>query len=139
MMDYLDVYLHEKKVGVLSSDKGKMEFTYSPEYLNQPDAEPLAYTLPLSSAPYSGGNVVSFFSNLLPDESVRIRIAEILNVSPENMIFPSSDLYCGLPLLFGLQIGFALLMHIWSCDSSVPAGRIPSARFRRYLTLRYMS
>ncbi|MBR2427080.1 MAG: type II toxin-antitoxin system HipA family toxin [Lentisphaeria bacterium] len=85
MMDYLDVYLHEKKVGVLASDKGRMAFTYSPEYLNQSDAEPLAYTLPLSAEPYSGGNVVSFFSNLLPDESVRIRVAEILNVSPENI------------------------------------------------------
>ena len=55
MIDYLDVYLHEKKVGVLASDKGRMAFTYSPEYLNQPDAEPLAYTLPLSAEPYSGG------------------------------------------------------------------------------------
>ena len=65
MMEYLDVYLHEKKVGVLTSDKGRIAFTYSPEYLNQPDAEPLAYTLPLSAEPYFGGNVVSFFSNLL--------------------------------------------------------------------------
>ena len=84
-MEYLDVYLHDRKVGTLSSDKGKMEFSYSAEYILLPDAEPLAFTLPLSETPYSSGSVVSFFSNLLPDESVRVRIAEILGVSPENI------------------------------------------------------
>lgn len=84
-MEYLDVYLHDRKVGTLSSDKGKMEFSYSAEYIQLPDAEPLAFTLPLSETPYSSGSVVSFFSNLLPDESVRVRIAEILGVSPENI------------------------------------------------------
>ena len=84
-MEYLDVYLYNRKVGTLSSDKGKMEFSYSAEYIQFPDAEPLAFTLPLSETPYSSGNVVSFFSNLLPDESVRVRIAEILGVSRENI------------------------------------------------------
>ena len=84
-MEYLDVYLYNRKVGTLSSDKGKMEFSYSAEYIQLPDAEPLAFTLPLSETPYSSGNVVSFFSNLLPDESVRVRIAEILGVSRENI------------------------------------------------------
>ena len=84
-MEYLDVYLYDRKVGTLSSDKGKMEFSYSAEYIQLPDAEPLAFTLPLSETPYSSGNVVSFFSNLLPDESVRVRIAEILGVSRENI------------------------------------------------------
>ena len=64
-MEYLDVYLHDRKVGTLSSDKGKMEFSYSAEYILLPDAEPLAFTLPLSETPYSSGSVVSFFSNLL--------------------------------------------------------------------------
>ena len=32
-MEYLDVYLHDRKVGTLSSDKGKMEFSYSAEYI----------------------------------------------------------------------------------------------------------
>ena len=84
MMECLDVYLHDRKVGILSSDRGKLAFSYSAEYRQLPDAKPLAFTLPLSDAPYANGSVVSFFSNLLPDESVRIRIADFLGISPEN-------------------------------------------------------
>lgn len=83
-MQQLNVYLHNRMVGVLSSDKGKLQFIYSQDYLQLKDAEPLAFTLPLTNSTYQNSAVVSFFSNLLPDESVRVRIAEILGISPEN-------------------------------------------------------
>ena len=35
--------------------------------------------------PYTGGEVVSFFSNLLPDESVRVKLAQYLGISPGNV------------------------------------------------------
>jgi serine/threonine-protein kinase HipA len=49
------------------------------------NAQPLAFSMPLRSELYGEDKVIPFFSNLLPDESVRVRIAEILRVSPENI------------------------------------------------------
>ena len=84
-MEYLDVYLYDGKIGVLSSDNGRMEFRYSPAYLAQGKAEALSFSLPLRSEPYAEETIIPFFANLLPDEGVRTRIAEILQVSPENV------------------------------------------------------
>lgn len=83
-MDQLDVYLHDMKVGTLSSEKGRMEFCYSSAYITNSEAEPLAFSLPVRPEPYQEEAITPFFSNLLPDESVRVRIAEILGISPEN-------------------------------------------------------
>ena len=83
-MEYLDVYLHNRMIGTLINDKGRLKFSYSAAYLQSNDAEPLAFTLPLTDSVYQNGAVISFFSNLLPDESVRVRIAEIIGISPEN-------------------------------------------------------
>jgi serine/threonine-protein kinase HipA len=84
-MEYLDVYLYDRKVGVLSSDNGRMEFRYVPVYLEQGKNEALSFSLPLRSEPYPEEAIIPFFANLLPDESVRVRIAEILQVSPDNI------------------------------------------------------
>ncbi len=84
-MEYLDVYLYDRKVGVLSSDNGRMEFRYVPVYLEQGKNEALSFSLPLRPEPYSEEAIIPFFANLLPDESVRVRIAEILQVSPDNV------------------------------------------------------
>ena len=61
MMDQLDVYLHDTKAGVLISDKGRMEFCYSPAYIEKPEAEPLAFSLPVRSEPYHGDAITPFF------------------------------------------------------------------------------
>lgn len=83
-METLNVYLKGIKAGTLVSDKGRLSFTYDEQYLSNPAAAPLAYSLPLASPPYQGGVVISFFSNLLPDERVRHRIAKYLGISHEN-------------------------------------------------------
>lgn len=83
-MERLDVYLCGRKVGALErSDKG-MTFRYLDEYLAEPNAAVVSSTLPLSAAVYEERDVMAFFSNLLPDESVRRRIAEILKLTPED-------------------------------------------------------
>ena len=83
-MERLDVYLCGKKVGALErSDKG-MTFRYLDEYLAEPNAAVVSSTLPFSAAVYEERDVMAFFSNLLPDESVRRRIAEILKLTPED-------------------------------------------------------
>lgn len=85
MMETLNVYLRGRKAGVLRSDKGRLSFAYDDAYMAAEDALPLSYTMSLHQQTYSGNVVVSFFSNLLPDESVRIRIARYLGVSPGNV------------------------------------------------------
>ena len=84
-METLNVYLRGVCIGTLSSDKGRLAFTYAYSYLSQPDAEAISYTMPLRAESYHGGEVVSFFSNLLPDESVRVKIARFLGVSAGNV------------------------------------------------------
>ena len=84
-METLNVYLRRMCIGALTSDKGRLAFTYADTYLTQPDAEAISYTMPLRAEPYQGGEVVSFFSNLLPDEAVRVKIARYLGVSPGNI------------------------------------------------------
>ena len=46
-MDYLDVYLYDRKVGVLASDGGRMSFRYSDDYVSHADAEALSFSLPV--------------------------------------------------------------------------------------------
>lgn len=84
-MEELYVYLYGQRVGSLYTDKGKLTFAYDEQYVNQHNAEALSYSLPLSITPYTGGSVVSFFSNLLPDESVRVRVARYLGISANNI------------------------------------------------------
>ena len=84
-MEQLDVYLCNRLAGTLCrAENGKMSFRYLADYLVSPEAIPLSSTLPLSDAPFAERDIAAFFSNLLPDESVRTRIAEILKLTPED-------------------------------------------------------
>ncbi len=84
-MPALDVYLHGRTVGILSSDNGRLSFRYDQGYCTLPAAEPLSFALPVRGEVYPEESIIPFFSNLLPDEGVRVRIAEILELSPENI------------------------------------------------------
>ena len=84
-MEILNVYLRGNHAGALVSEHGRLQFCYATTYLNLPESQPLSYTLPLRVEPYTGGEVVAFFSNLLPDESVRVRLAQYLGISPGNI------------------------------------------------------
>lgn len=84
-MERLHVYLRGERVGTLMSDKGRLTFEYEPAYLQSSGAMALAYTLPLRVQPYAGGEVIAFFSNLLPDESVRVKLAQYLGISHSNV------------------------------------------------------
>ena len=84
-MPTLNVYLHGRKVGTLDSDNGRLSFRYDQEYSMSATPEPLSFSLPIRKEAYPEEAIVPFFSNLLPDEGVRIRIAEILGLSPDNI------------------------------------------------------
>ena len=84
MMERLDVYLCNQPVGTLTrSDTGNLSFQYLPEYLKS-NAIPLSSTLPLDATPFAERDIAAFFSNLLPDESARQKIADILHLTPED-------------------------------------------------------
>ena len=82
--DELHVFLNENRIGTLTQDNGTMSFAYVPEYLQSPDAYPLSQNLPLQDEVFRDPDVENFFSNLLPDERIRVTVARVLHVSPEN-------------------------------------------------------
>ena len=83
-MERLDVYLCDRLVGALERSERDVTFRYLPEYLADVSRAVVSSTLPLSDRIYEERDVMAFFSNLLPDEGVRRRIAEILKLSPDD-------------------------------------------------------
>lgn len=73
-IDAADVYKDERRAGRLVRDGEDVVFSYLPEYLADPDAPPLARTLPLAADPVRtpAGAVPPFFAGLLP-EGARLR------------------------------------------------------------------
>jgi serine/threonine-protein kinase HipA len=84
-MKRLIVYLNGEKVGILDEDdSGLLEFQYSPEWTDRPDAIPLSRSLPLQSEPFRGKHARPFFAGILPEEGPRQQIAAILGISDRN-------------------------------------------------------
>ena len=102
-MESLDVYLCDCAVGTLMrSDSGGLSFKYRREYL-EGNAIPLSSTLPLDAETYGERDIAAFFSNLLPDESVRQKIADILHLTPDDTF--------GLLRLIGADCAGAVAFH----------------------------
>lgn len=78
----LEVFLGSRKAGSLFStyDRGVV-FAYSNEYLSDKNSIPLSASLPLCEKEYSQKECMPFFSGLLPEETVRRRIADFLHIS----------------------------------------------------------
>jgi len=83
-MESLDVYLNGRKAGRLVDDNGEMVFAYLGEYLESDEHEPISYSVPLRSEEFRHAEIEPFLSNLLPDDIVRTRIADILQIPREN-------------------------------------------------------
>jgi serine/threonine-protein kinase HipA len=62
-----NVKLDGKLVGSIAEDAGQVVFTYSPEWLAQPNAVPVSLTLPLREEPCVSQGLHPFFENLLPE------------------------------------------------------------------------
>lgn len=119
-MERLEVYLCNRLAGVLERSAATgLSFRYDPDYLRQPDAAVLSSTLPLSDVAYGERDIAAFFSNLLPDESVRVRIAEILHLTPEDTF--------GLLRVLGGDCAGAISFHE---SGAGPLASVPPA-FRR--------
>ncbi len=85
MMDkILNVYLNAECVGKLSQDQaGNLTFKYDDAYFASA-GRGISLSLPLQEHTHQGAHVDAFFSGLLPDESVRDRLAAFLGVSKAN-------------------------------------------------------
>ena len=84
MSRILDVYLCDNFVGTLTQDdSGDLEFAYDEGYL-ETAAHGISLSLPTTQKLHKGKTVKSFFSGLLPEESVRERLARYLGVSEKN-------------------------------------------------------
>ena len=80
----LDVYLNDKLVGKLTQGgHGNLSFTYELNFLDQAQVG-ISLSLPLREQPFEDDRVKAFFSGLLPDESVRQKLAQYLGVSEKN-------------------------------------------------------
>ena len=84
MSRILDVYLQDKLVGSLEqNDSGDLAFIYDADYLNTASYG-ISLSLPLQANSFTGSQVKAFFSGLLPEESVRDRLAKYLGLSEKN-------------------------------------------------------
>lgn len=84
MSRMLDVYLKENLVGRLEQAAGgELTFTYDTDYLSSALGS-ISLSLPLQTQSFKGPQVRAFFSGLLPEESVRERLAGYLGISEQN-------------------------------------------------------
>lgn len=84
MTRVLDVYLENKLAGNLEQTTGgDLVFTYQSEYIETATFA-ISLSLPLQKEPLTGNKVKAFFSGLLPEESVRARLARYLGLSEKN-------------------------------------------------------
>lgn len=82
----LDVYLFENKVGALRQlESGRLIFEYNAHWFESRNTtRPLSVSLPLKRKKFDDEEARPFFAGLLPDDTVRIKLAKILGVSEKN-------------------------------------------------------
>lgn len=62
-----DVLLHDRTVGLLEELENGYRFSYLPDYLAEPEAEPVSLTLPLRPEPFEDKRLFPFFDGLIPE------------------------------------------------------------------------
>ncbi len=85
MTNNLSVYYHGQFIGVLNINKGRRyTFTYTEEWLQNENAIPISISLPLSPGEFSEEKSMSFFSNLLPESTIREKLAKQFKLSEKD-------------------------------------------------------
>jgi len=85
MIKSLTVWWAGVQVGVLRIDEhGDLEFAYAEAWLADPGARPISISLPKQPAPFNRRQTRPFFAGVLPDESQRDTVAQVLGVSVAN-------------------------------------------------------
>jgi len=84
-LETLNVFFEQTKVGSLSINHRRLfSFQYSEKWITSPDVFQISISLPLQEKSFSNDNVKAFFSNLLPESSVRQLISKQLGISDKN-------------------------------------------------------
>ena len=79
-----DVYLGDKKAGLLEkTDKG-YRFTYYRGYLSSKDAQPISLSFPLIEKVYESESLFPFFLGLIPEGWLLDIMSRTLKIDPEN-------------------------------------------------------
>ena len=85
MTDILSVYYHGSIIGTLSINKGRRYvFSYMDEWLQKEDAIPISISLPLTPGEFDEDKSMSFFSNLLPESTIRDKLAKKYKLSEDD-------------------------------------------------------
>jgi serine/threonine-protein kinase HipA len=79
-----DVYLRDRRAGLLERTGRGYRFTYYGDYLSLKDAEPVSLTLPLTEKPYESQSLFPFFLGLIPEGWLLDLTSRILKIAPEN-------------------------------------------------------
>jgi serine/threonine-protein kinase HipA len=66
-MKQAQIYLYDKKAGILTEDDNGYSFQYDSDYLHSTDAEAISLTLPLSDKIYKEKILFPFFDGLIPE------------------------------------------------------------------------
>ncbi|MHB1947474.1 MAG: HipA domain-containing protein [Gammaproteobacteria bacterium] len=85
MAKVLNVYFHEKIIGhLLQDDHGEMSFSYTSDWVNDPNSMRISCSLPLQNEAFKRKACHAFFGGILPEENNRKIIAKNLSISPNN-------------------------------------------------------
>jgi len=85
MTGLLSIYYHGEDIGTLTITKGRRyTFSYKEEWLQRGDAIPISISLPLSPGEFDEEKSMSFFSNLLPESTIREKLAKHFRISEKD-------------------------------------------------------
>jgi len=79
-----DIYLGDKKAGLLEKTEKGYRFTYDKEFISSQDAQPVSLSLPLTENPYESESLFPFFLGLIPEGWLLDLTSKILKIDPEN-------------------------------------------------------
>ncbi len=66
-MKSAEIYLYNKKAGILTEDENGFTFQYDESFLKSSDAEAISLTLPLTETAYRSNVLFPFFDGLIPE------------------------------------------------------------------------
>jgi len=82
--DRAQVYLRDRKAGLLERTGKGYRFTYDRDHLSKPEAQPVSLTLPLRREPYESESLFPFFEGLIPEGWLLDLASRTLKIDPEN-------------------------------------------------------
>ncbi len=85
-MNKLAVLLNGREVGTVTSQSGRLSFTYTEQWTENPDAYPLSLSMPLTAVRHGQSSIEPFLWGLLADNArVLERLAQRHQVSAKNV------------------------------------------------------